>query len=159
VKGTEEISIEPLDEEALDEVVAIEETSFPEPWSRQLFVQEMHHSASVFVVMRSGGKVIGYGGYWRVLDEAHITNVAIDQDLRRHGHGSRLLKRLLESARKHGLTRATLEVRESNTAAKNMYAKFGFEAVALRRGYYAATHENAVIMWKTDVDKMGDKDM
>ena len=156
MKSTEEISIIPLDEASLDAVVAIEQTCFPEPWSRCLFVQEIRHESSVFVVMRSDDTVIGYGGYWRVLDEAHITNVAIVPARRRQGYGSMLLKWLLESARKHGVTRATLEVRESNMAAKKMYAKFGFESVALRRGYYAATRENAVIMWKTDVDEIDD---
>lgn len=158
MKGTECISIEPLDENALDEVMAIEQASFPEPWSRRIFMQEIQHASSVLVVMRCAGAVIGYGGYWRLLDEAHITNVAIEPDRRRMGYGSRLLKWLIESAHEHGVTRATLEVRESNLAAKRMYSKFGFETVAIRRGYYAATRENAVIMWKTDVDKIGYED-
>ncbi len=151
VNDTEKIEIEPLDERYLDEVVAIEKTSFPEPWSRLLFVQEIDHPASVFVVMVRDGRVVGYGGYWRVLDEMHITNVAIASRERRRGYATRLLEWLIESARCQGATRATLEVRESNTAAINLYTKFGFKPVAIRRNYYASTGEHAVIMWKTDI--------
>jgi len=108
VTATDEITFEPLTEDALPAVLALEETSFPEPWSRQLFEQEMHQSSSTFIVMRFGGNIVGYGGFWRVLDEAHITNIAIVPELRRRGLGSMLLRRLIETAREKGARRATL---------------------------------------------------
>ncbi len=143
----------PLNEDVLDEVLAIEKESFPEPWSRRLFEQEMRHPASKFIVVVSGDKVIGYGGFWRVLDEAHITNVAVAPELRRRGVGSLILRRLLDMAREQGVRRATLEVRESNVAGINLYRKFGFEAVAVRQNYYARTNENALVMWKDGLDE------
>ena len=147
----------PLTYDALDQVLAIEQTSFPEPWSRKLFEQEINHSASEFIVMLGDNKVIGYGGFWRVIDEAHITNVAILPELRRHGLGSRMLGRLLEIAREKGARRATLEVRESNAAGISLYRKFGFETVAIRAKYYARTNEDALIMWKEGLDEHSTK--
>jgi len=143
----------PLTDDVLDQVLAIEQVSFPEPWSRKLFEQEMNNSASEFIVMLDGDKVIGYGGFWCVLDEAHITNVAVLPELRRRGLGSRVLCRLLEMAREKGMRRATLEVRESNYAGISLYRKFGFEPVAIRANYYAKTKENALIMWKDGFDE------
>lgn len=147
----------PLTDDVLDQVLAIEQMSFPEPWSRKLFEQEMNHSASEFIVMLVDNKVIGYGGFWRVLDEAHITNVAILPEFRRHGLGSRVLVRLLEIAREKGARRATLEVRESNAAGISLYRKFGFEPVAIRAKYYAKTNEDALIMWKEGLDEHSTK--
>jgi len=143
----------PLTDDVLDQVLAIEQVSFPEPWSRKLFEQEMNYSASEFIVMLDGDKVIGYGGFWCVLAEAHITNVAILPELRRCGLGSRVLGRLLAMAREKGMRRATLEVRESNHAGIGLYRKFGFEPVAIRADYYAKTKENALIMWKDGLDE------
>ena len=147
----------PLTDDILDQVLAIEQVSFPEPWSRKLFEQEINHPASEFIVMLDGDKVIGYGGFWCVLDEAHITNVAILPELRRRGLGSRVLGRLLEMAREKGMRRATLEVRESNLAGISLYRKFGFEPVAIQANYYAKTNEDALIMWKNGLDEKSTK--
>ncbi len=147
----------PLTNDVLDQVLAIEQVSFPEPWSRKLFEQEIKHSASEFIVMLADDKVIGYGGFWRVLDEAHITNVAILPELQRRGLGSRVLGRLLEIAREKGARRATLEVRESNAAGIGLYRKFGFEPVAIKTKYYTKTNEDALIMWKDGLDEHGTK--
>ena len=146
------VTFEPLQETVLDDVLDIEKVSFPEPWSRRLFQQEIRHDSSVFIVMKASDKIVGYGGFWQVLDEAHITNLAIVPERRRIGLGSVLLGRLLEMAHEKGTRRATLEVRETNVAAINLYRKFGFEAVAVRKNYYAKTHEDAIIMWRTGLD-------
>jgi len=147
------VTFEPLSENVMDEVLAIERDSFPEPWSRRLFQQEMNHPGSEFVVMIMDARVVGYGGFWMVLEEAHITSVAVLPELRRRGLGSLLLSRLLEIAVGKGARRATLEVRESNVAGINLYRKFGFEPVAVRHKYYSKTQEDALIMWKEGLDR------
>jgi len=153
VKPIHPVTFEPLSENVMDEVLAIERDSFPEPWSRRLFQQEMNHPGSEFVVMIMDARVVGYGGFWMVLEEAHITSVAVLPELRRRGLGSLLLSRLLEIAVGKGARRATLEVRESNVAGINLYRKFGFEPVAVRHKYYSKTQEDALIMWKEGLDR------
>jgi len=153
VKPMHPVTFEPLSENVMDEVLAIERDSFPEPWSRRLFQQEMNHPGSEFVVMIMDARVVGYGGFWMVLEEAHITSVAVLPELRRRGLGSLLLSRLLEIAVGKGARRATLEVRESNVAGINLYRKFGFEPVAVRHKYYSKTQEDALIMWKEGLDR------
>jgi ribosomal-protein-alanine N-acetyltransferase len=93
-------------------------------------------------------KVIGYGGYWPLLDDAHITSVTIKDEYRGLGHGRMLLAHLLQHAMDEELTAATLEVRESNERARNLYESFGFAITGRRRRYYPKTDEDALIMTK-----------
>jgi [ribosomal protein S18]-alanine N-acetyltransferase len=85
-------------------------------------------------------------GFWRALDEAHITSVTIQKDCRRHGFGRQLMEFILAAAMEQGLLRATLEVRPSNIRAQNLYLSMGFEQVGLRKHYYSKTNEDALIM-------------
>ncbi|MDR2610639.1 MAG: ribosomal protein S18-alanine N-acetyltransferase [Clostridiales Family XIII bacterium] len=91
--------------------------------------------------------LVGYAGLWVVLDEGHITNVAVDPDYRRQGIAAMLLLKLLEAAREKGAKRFTLEVKRSNAAAIALYERFGFRAAGSRKGYYEEDGEDAVIMW------------
>jgi ribosomal-protein-alanine N-acetyltransferase len=146
-----EISYEPLSRKNLPEVLAIESVSFPEPWSRFLFLKEIDQPSSYFMVFRLDSEVIGYGGFWLVADEAHITNIAVHPLYRRQGYGSMILQHLLDAAISKKATMATLEVRQSNLAALNMYRKFKFRQVAIQKGYYAHTGENATVMVNDDL--------
>lgn len=134
------------------EVVArIERQSFSTPWNTQAYVTEIANPSACYLVAVVGGIVVGYGGTWVIMDEAHITTLAVDPEYRGGKIGDRLLADLLVMAQKKGATRATLEVRESNTVAKRLYEKYGFVWVAHRKAYYSDNNENADIMWIDDM--------
>jgi ribosomal-protein-alanine N-acetyltransferase len=141
--------IEPMEVGDVEEVLAIEQASFPMPWSRLAFLSELlENERAVYLVAREEGKVIGYAGLWRILDEGHLTNLAVRPDVRRKGVGRQLLETLCTLAAARGLRRLTLEVRVSNAAAQRLYESFGFLAAGVRPGYYQDNHEDALIMWR-----------
>lgn len=142
----------------LDEVLEIEKESFSMPWSRGMFERELENKEySYFLVARSGDGVVGYLGFWLVMDEAHIVNVAIRSDYRRKHIASILIAYALNLADKLGAERATLEVRVTNIPAQNLYKKFGFQMIAIRENFYSDTGEDAYIMWLYDLkDKIGE---
>lgn len=135
----------------LDEVLEIERLSFRTPWSKYAFIHEIEFENSVFETVKVEGKLVGYGGFWHILDEAHITNIAIHPEHRRRGLGRRLLIHLLELAVEKGVSKATLEVRRSNAAAQRLYKDFGFQMIAVRRHYYSEENEDALVMWNADI--------
>jgi len=108
----------------------------------------MRQPGSYFVVFRLNSMVVGYGGFWLVVDEAHITNIAVHPHYRRQGYGTMILRHLLEAAASRHAIMATLEVRESNAVALNLYRKFGFRPVAIRKHYYSDSGEDAIVMLK-----------
>jgi len=146
---TGDISIEPMKMSDLKQVLAIENMSFPAPWSRQAFISELtYNRAAIYLVARQDDQIIGYAGMWVVVDEAHITNIAVHPAWRRLGVGRRLMDRLVEIAQANRCRAITLEVRKSNLAAQNLYTQYGFTAQGLRRGYYSDNGEDAIIMVK-----------
>lgn len=140
----------PLQEGHISAILEIEKLSNGAPWSERSFRNEITNPQSFFLVAQLGDEVVGYAGYWAIVDEAHITTVAVHPDHRRLGLGKRLVRELLEHAQKSGIRCATLEVRRSNEAANSLYRQFGFEEVAIRRGYYPDNGEDAVVMWLYD---------
>jgi len=135
--------------EHLDGVMTIENLSFKIPWSRNAFIDELTtNDMAVYVVAVSGKKIIGYGGLWRILDEGHITNIAVHPEFRRCGAGCRIMDELLKICRESGILSLTLEVRRGNLPAQKLYEKYGFRSEGIRKGYYSDTGEDAIIMWK-----------
>ncbi|WP_037914137.1 ribosomal protein S18-alanine N-acetyltransferase [Sulfobacillus thermosulfidooxidans] len=133
----------------LDAVMGIESHSFPTPWSRNAFQTELlENTFATYLVVEFHGKVVAYGGMWIILDEAHVTNVAVHPDYRGHHLGEAIMMGLIERAKRAGVVRMTLEVRRSNLVAQNLYNKLGFVQLGVRRGYYTDTREDAFIMWK-----------
>lgn len=132
----------------IDGVLAVEQQSFTTPWSREGFVNEMSNELSYYLVMVEAGNIIGYAGMWLIVDEAHVTNVAILPEYRGRKLGEKLMATLLEHAKVRGATRMTLEVRASNEVAQGLYSKFGFTSQGRRRNYYTDTKEDALIMWR-----------
>jgi [ribosomal protein S18]-alanine N-acetyltransferase len=132
----------------IDRILVIERQSFTTPWTRAAFEGELHdnHFAQYYVA-ESDGQIIGYCGMWVIIDEAHITNIAIAREYRGLKIGEALLRFMMVTAVMHGAERMTLEVRVSNTVAKNLYYKLGFEDSGIRKGYYTDNHEDALIMW------------
>lgn len=133
----------------IDAVLAVEEVSFVTPWSRSAFVAEIEdNDLACYLVAEAEGQVVGYAGMWVILDEAHVTNVALLPAFRGRGLGARLMDALCQVAKALGAARMTLEVRPSNLAAQRLYGKLGFEARGIRPGYYTDTQEDALIMWR-----------
>jgi ribosomal-protein-alanine N-acetyltransferase len=134
----------------IDDVLAVEQASFTNPWTREMYVSELanHGVSFCFVARNTTQDVIGFCSFWRVLDELHINNLAVLPEYRRHGVGSALLTRALAEGGTLGARRATLEVRRSNDAARLLYERFGFTIAGVRRGYYTNPVEDALILWK-----------
>lgn len=151
--GGAEIAIREMYLSDLDAIMDIEATSFPTPWSRSAFHSELlENTFAVYLVLEFYGRVVAYGGMWIILDEAHVTNVAVHQDFRGHYLGKRMMRGLIQRATELGARRMTLEVRRSNTIAQNLYQRLGFVQLGVRKGYYTDTHEDAFIMWKDPLD-------
>lgn len=153
-----DVKFEEMRLEHLSQVMEIEKASFPSPWSRYSFVNEvMKNSFAYYIVAVSDKNVVGYAGMWLILDEAHITSVAVHPHHRGNGIGRALMQEMVRRAAIMGINKMTLEVRPSNTAARHLYATLGFIERGVRKGYYADTREDAIIMWKDDISgKMQD---
>jgi ribosomal-protein-alanine N-acetyltransferase len=134
----------------LDEIVAIEEASFTNPWTRDMYLRELQNPDVSFLwVLRSPDTgIVAFCSFWLVLDEVHINNLAVRGDFRGQGVGKTLLERVLVEAASRGARRATLEVRRSNEAARRLYERLGFEVAATRPNYYASPQEDALILWR-----------
>lgn len=111
----------------------------------------MRHDDRIFLVGLESGEIVAYGGVWLVIDEAHVTTLAVAESARRQGFGKRLMIELLSRAREAGMTCSTLEVRVGNEAALGLYENLGYERVAVRRRYYPDNQEDAVVMWLGDL--------
>ena len=133
--------------EHIDQVVAIEMLSFPTPWTRRAFQFELaENDFAFYIVALLDGRVVGYAGMWLVLDEGHITNVALHPDFRGGGNGRLLMTELLTRAAVMGASKITLEVRVSNRIARSLYRSLGFMDMGIRRKYYSDNDEDAIIM-------------
>lgn len=131
----------------LDEVVAIERTSFTLPWSRGAFLYEMEQNrVARCLVLRDDGRVVAYVCLWEIGEELHVTNIAVHPDRRHRGLGRLVLAAVVEDARNRGLQTVGLEVRPSNQEAMGLYEAFGFRMIGRRKGYYYDTGEDALVM-------------
>jgi ribosomal-protein-alanine N-acetyltransferase len=149
-----EVHISPMRRRHLRSVLRIEGQVYPTPWTHGLFVSELAlRSSRIYVVARLGREVIGYAGLMMSLDDGHITTIAVDPEWQRQGVATRLLVTLAQEAIERGATALTLEVRLSHHGAQRLYQRFGFKAVGVRKGYYADTGEDALIMWAHEVDQ------
>ena len=133
----------------LDQIMVIELESFTTPWTKESFrVEIQENGLAKYFIAEINGKVVGYGGIWLILDEGHITNVAVAKEYRGLGVGNKLVEALILYCKSKKITNMTLEVRESNLVAQNLYKKYGFLEYGIRPNYYADDNEDAVIMWK-----------
>lgn len=149
------LRIEPMQLADVEQVAALDEKCFPTPWSESAYITEVHNHSAYYVVARLGEKVVGYAGAWLIMDESHITTIGVDPKYQRQGIGERLLANLLREAIRRGIERSTLEVRKFNHVAQRLYRKYGFHAVAVRKGYYTDNNEDAIIMWIDDMQDPG----
>jgi ribosomal-protein-alanine N-acetyltransferase len=158
--------VEPMTLADLDGVLAIEQIAFTAPWSRRAYHYEItQNEHSTMVVVRvaprarglfakwlhwqTGAKpspLLGYAGFWLLVDDLHISTIAVHPEWRERGLGELLLISLLDRGARQGADRASLEVRVSNLAAQGLYRKYGFEIVSRQKRYYADNNEDAYIM-------------
>jgi ribosomal-protein-alanine N-acetyltransferase len=134
--------------EDLERVLEIERISFSNPWSRNAFLYEIESDVSYPWVIEMDDKIVGYSIHWLILDEAHLSNIAVDPLFRRRGIGRFILEKVIESVKKMGARFLTLEVRVSNTNAISLYTKMNFKVVGIRKNYYTNPVEDAFIMIK-----------
>lgn len=129
------------------QVAAIEAAVFPRPWSEESFRREVQENVVArYLVAEKDGRILGYAGAWVVLDECHITNIAVREDARGQGWGRRLLESLMQYVSNLGASWADLEVRVSNIRAQHLYLQAGFVSVGRRKKYYEDNGEDAFLM-------------
>lgn len=134
--------------EDVDSVYEIEELSFFTPWSKKSIKTEIDNKVGRYIVIKENGKVVSYGGFWIVLDEANINNIAVHPDYRGRGISKILMNALIDIAKSENAKMMYLEVRSSNSTAQKLYKGLGFAMVGLRKGYYVDTDEDAIVMMK-----------
>ncbi len=139
---------EPMLTRDVDEIVAIEREIYPFPWTRGNFQDALAAGYSAWVLRDADGALIGYAVVMLALGEAHLLNLSVARAYQRCGFGWRLLDWMAQRARDHGARTMLLEVRPSNVAAQRLYARYGFERIGVRRGYYPSHggREDALVM-------------
>lgn len=144
----EPVTVGPLTLDQLDDACEVERLCFATPWGRDALEAELGRAPMCCYISATlpSGRSVGYAGMWVVGDEAHIGTLGVHPDYRRVGVGERLLVGLLLQATSRGVGRVTLEVRASNAPAMALYAKYHFQAIGVRRGYYRDNGEDAVLM-------------
>lgn len=142
------LDIAPMRVEDIGDVLRVEAQCFSTTWPRNAFYNELtENKLAHYFVGKAGEEIIAYGGLWVILEDAHITTVAVEPGHQGQGYGERMLVCLLDEAIERGASWVTLEVRESNSGAQQLYKKYGFTVVNTRRGYYSDNDENALVMW------------
>ncbi|HEY7500476.1 MAG TPA: ribosomal protein S18-alanine N-acetyltransferase [Vicinamibacterales bacterium] len=134
--------------EDLDAVAALEAASFTNPWTREMLDRELRQSnvARVYVLRTEGIRVAAFCACWVVHDELHVNTIAVQADLRRRGLATVLMRQLLDAVAQEGVTRAYLEVRQSNVPAQRLYESLGFALAGVRRHYYSHPEEDALVL-------------
>jgi len=137
-----------MKEEDIDQILEVEHASFTTPWSREAFYNELHNNKfAVYIVLEEDKKVIGYCGAWIVIDETHVTNLAILPEYRGKKLGEALLRKMMSVATEMGAKSMTLEVRVTNHVAQSLYRKLGFQNGGIRKNYYSDNQEDGLVMW------------
>lgn len=137
-----------ITEADVDQVFALEQAIFSSPWTRTAIMTEVISPKCHYKVIDRDGEILGYAGLWKVIDEGHITNIAVKEGYRNKGLGRMLIEALVEECRKLDVDRYTLEVRVSNEPAIALYKSLGFETAGVRKNFYDKPKEDALIMWK-----------
>ena len=145
------IEISKLTHDDLDGIYEVEKDAFPIPWPISSFEEELKNILATYLVAKIDNKIVGYIGMWFVMDECHITNIAVHSEYRKKGIASTLISEMLKLCTEHETTYIMLEVRASNVPAQNLYSKFGFTEEVIRKDYYKNpdnTREDAIVMSK-----------
>lgn len=142
----ESFCVVPMAENDIAHLARLETVCFSSPWSEEGFREELQNPNAVFLVAKRGKNILGYLGFYHILDEGSIANVAVFPQARRSGVASALLQSAIDYSYGHGIVRMTLEVRPSNIPARRLYESFGFAEVGRRRRFYTKPDEDALIL-------------
>ena len=147
------VKIKPMHKEDVDKVISVEKSAYGEHhWSRESFLSELSNDlARYYSAFDENDELIGYAGSWLILEEAHITNIAVSPNFRRKHVGETLLRAIIEDCYLDMVKYITLEVRVSNVGAIGLYEKYGFKSLGVRKGYYQDNNEDALIMWTENI--------
>ncbi len=140
------VEIHKLENRFLEEIDLIEKDSFKEPWSKEAYEKEITNPLATYRVITVNDEVVAYGGFWKIVDEGDINNIAVKKEFRGKGYGRMLMNALINEAKKQQIKAMTLEVRVSNINAISLYKKLGFTEAGIRKKYYP-DFEDALIMW------------
>ena len=153
VASLSEIIITQMTKDDIEDVVQIEAEAYGEHhWSKSSFYDEMQNNlAKYYVAKTSSGELVGYAGTWHIIDEGHITTIAVKKDFQRQHIGEAIIIKILEDCYANMIKYLTLEVRVSNQAAIGLYTKYGFNSLGTRKGYYQDNNEDALIMWTENI--------
>jgi [ribosomal protein S18]-alanine N-acetyltransferase len=151
-----QLALEPMREADVPTVQEIERRIFSTPWPRNAYYRELSSRNSAYYVVLHreadrGVETVGYGGMWRMYDEAHVTTIGVRHDLQHQGYGRIIFAGLVQAAYDMGAKWVTLEVRASNGNAMRMYESFGFKVIGRRKGYYTDNGEDAIVMWSDSI--------
>lgn len=139
--------IEKMTSSDINGVYEVEKNCFTDHWSKDAFNKELKNDVANYLVAKINNKVVGYVGIWFVMDEGHITNVAVHSDYRGLKIGDKLIQALVNLCKENNIVSMTLEVRVSNIVAQSLYKKYGFKLAGIRKEYYSDNREDAMIMW------------
>ncbi len=147
------IYITKMTKDDIDDVVAIEAEAYGEHhWSKSSFYEEMNNNlAKYYIAKTEKGETVGYAGTWHIIDEGHITTIAVKKDYMRKHIGEAIIVKIFEDCYINKIKYLTLEVRVSNEAAIGLYTKYGFSSLGTRKGYYQDNNEDALIMWTENI--------
>ena len=148
-----EIKIEPMTQDDVEAVVKIEEEAYGKHhWAKTSFYDEMANNLAKYYVAKTlDGQLVGYAGTWHIIDEGHITTIAVKKDYLRNHIGEAIIKQIIDDCYKNEIKYLTLEVRVSNIPAIKLYEKYGFQSLGTRKGYYQDNNEDALIMWTENI--------
>lgn len=146
------IALSPMAPRHIEAVRSIDELVYSNAWSVRTWRNELSSPDRLHLVAFDGERIVGHAGLLFVLEEVHVTTVAVDPEREGEGIGSALLAEVLGDARRHGSRAATLEVRASHERPQRLYARFGFRPAGVRRRYYGDPLDDAVVMWMHDLD-------
>lgn len=150
---TEKIYITQMVSDDIEQVVEIEAEAYGEHhWSKSSFYDEMQNNLAKYYVAKDGnGILLAYAGTWHIIDEGHITTIAVRKSYLRKHIGEAIIVKIIEDCYKNNIKYLTLEVRVSNVPAISLYTKYGFNSLGTRKGYYQDNNEDALIMWTENI--------
>lgn len=144
----------------VDSILQIEEMCYgAHHWSRESFLTELSNKISTYQCILNDNKCVGYIGFWKIMDEAHVTNISIHPDFQNKKLAHRLILSMINECYKEKIKYITLEVRVSNERAIHLYEKFGFKSLGIRKKYYQDNNEDALIMWSENIFDKKYKDL
>ena len=148
-----EITILPMTKEDVEDVIEIESEAYGKHhWAKSSFYDEMSNNlAKYYTAKTADGKLVGYAGTWHIIDEGHITTIAVKKEFLRNHIGEAIIQKIIEDCYKNNIKYLTLEVRVSNIPAIKLYEKYGFQSLGTRKAYYQDNNEDALIMWTENI--------